>query len=162
MLKSPNLVLVSIKLALYGVRSQPKFMVWILNCSFKFSTSTLVFKLLNSTFLFDLVRCTFSTRQTNFYTLLLFISFDAWWTSTLHLTEMPILHSILTRPISPVTASNFKPNIVYFPPNFWIFVYASMIIGWDKRSLCGDGRRQPIDLLPRLFKLLSLSKYSVA
>ena len=64
-------------------------MVWILNCSFKFSTSTLVFKLLNSTFLFDLVRCTFSTRQTNFYTLLLFISFDA-WSSTLHLSEMPV------------------------------------------------------------------------
>ena len=54
------------------------------------------------------------------------------------------------------------PNIVYFPLNFWIFVYASVIIGWDKRSLCGDGRRRPIDLLPRLFKLLSLSKYSVA
>ena len=52
-----------------------------------------------------------ATLQTNFYTLLLFISFDA-WTSTLHLTEMPSLHSILTRRISPVTASNFKLNVV--------------------------------------------------
>ena len=63
----------------------------------------------------------YSTRQTNFYTLLLFISFDA-WTSILHLTEMPIFHSILIRRISPVTASNFKLNIVYFQLNLWIFV----------------------------------------
>ena len=119
-------------------------MVWVLNCSFKISTSTvnfkaefnilhssfrihslesvftLVFKLLNSTFLFDLVRCTFSTRQTNFYTLLLFISFDA-WTSTLHLTETPILHSILTRRMLPVTVRNFKLNVVYFQLNFLNF-----------------------------------------
>ena len=83
----------------------------------------------------DHARCTFSTRfvklhsqtmqcstrQTNFYTLLLFISFDA-WTSILHFTEMPIFHSILIRRISPVTASNFKLNIVYFQLNLWIFV----------------------------------------
>ena len=62
-----------------------------------------------------------STRPTNFYTLLLFISFDA-WTSILHLTEMPIFHSILIRRISPVTASNFKLNIVHFQLNLWIFV----------------------------------------
>ena len=92
----------------------------------------------------------FSTRQTNFYTLLLFISFDA-WTSTLHLTEMPILHSILTHHISPVTASNFKLNIVSFQLNFWIFVYTSVITGGDKRSLCGGGRWWSIDLLPWLF-----------
>ena len=49
----------------------------------------------------------FSTRQTNFYTLLLLISFDA-WTSTLHLTERPILYLILTHRILPVTASHFK------------------------------------------------------
>ena len=77
-----------------------------------------------------------ATRQTNFYTLLLFISFDA-WTSTLHLTEMPSLLSILTRRI--------------FQLNFWIFVYASVIISRDKRSLCGGGRWRPIDLLPRSF-----------
>ena len=58
-------------------------------------------------FLFDLFRCTFSTRQTNFYTLLLFISFDT-WTSTLHLTEIRTLHSKLTWRILPVTALYFK------------------------------------------------------
>ena len=93
----------------------------------------------------------FSTRQSKFYTLLLFISFDA-WTSTLHLTEVPILHSILTPRISPVTASNFKLNVVYFQLNFWIFVDASVIIGRDKRSLCRGGRWRPIDLLPHLFR----------
>ena len=121
---------------------------------------------MNSTFLFDLARCTFtrfvklysqtmqfSTRQTNFYTLLLFISFDT-WSSTLHMNEMSILHSILTRRISPVTPSTcFKLNIaVYFQLNFWIFVYASaasVIIGRDKRSLCGGGRKAT-DLPPPL------------
>ena len=93
----------------------------------------------------------FSTRQTTFCTLLLFVSFDT-WNSTLHLTEMWALHSILARCISPVTASNFKVNIVYFQLSFWIFVYTSVIIGRDKRSLCGGGRRRPIDLLPRLFR----------
>ena len=92
----------------------------------------------------------FSTWQTNFYTQLLFITFDT-WTSTLHLTEMLILHSIRTRRISPVTASNFKLSIVYFQLNFWIFVYTSMIIGWDKKSLCAGRRWRPIDLLPWLF-----------
>ena len=90
---------------------------------------------MNSTVLFNLASCTFSTcfvklhsqtmqcstRQSNFYILLLFISFDT-WTSALDLNEMPILHLILTRLISPVTASNFKLNIVYFQLNFWIFV----------------------------------------
>ena len=70
----------------YGVRSPPKFMVCILNCSFKFSTSkievyswtlyftlpleftslenvfTLVRLAFELNFLIDLTRCTFSTR----------------------------------------------------------------------------------------------------
>ena len=91
-----------------------------------------------------------STRQTDFYTLLLFVSFDA-WTNTLHLTEKPILHSILTRRVPPVTAPNFKLNVAYFQLNFWIFVYASVIIGRDERNLCAGWRWRPIDVLPWLF-----------
>ena len=66
------------------------FRVHVLHTSLE-NVFTLVFQLLNSTFLFNLASCTFSTcfvklhsqtmqcstRQTNFYTLLLFISFDA-------------------------------------------------------------------------------------
>ena len=92
-----------------------------------------------------------STRRTNFYSVLLFISFDT-WTSTLHFTEIRTLHSILTWRISPVTASYFKLNLVYFQLNFWIFVYALVIIGRDKISLCGGGRWRPIGLHPRLFR----------
>ena len=66
------------------------FRVHVLHMSLE-NVFTLVFQLLNSTFLINLASCTFSTcfvklhsqtmqcstRQTNFYTLLLFISFDA-------------------------------------------------------------------------------------
>ena len=47
-------------------------------------------------------------------------------------------------------------NLVYFEINFWIFVYALVIIGRDKRSLCEDGSWRPIDLRhlrPRSFCL---------
>ena len=110
---------------------------------------------MNSTFLFDLARCTFSThfvklhcqtmqfstQQTNFYTLLLFISFDA-WTSTLHLTEMPILHLILTRGISPVTASNFKLNTSYIFNSTFEFLFTlqwSLVETKDAFTGVGDG-----------------------
>ena len=66
-----------------GVRSSPKFIVWILTTSSKFLTSTIElkfytllldltsledvffltsFRFFNSTFVFDIPRCTFSTR----------------------------------------------------------------------------------------------------
>ena len=114
--------------------------------------------------IFDLARGTFSTRcikllcQTMFQLdeqifihCRLFISFDA-WTSTLHFTEIRTLYSILTRRISPVTASYFKLNLVYFQLNCGIFVYALVIIGRDKISLCGGWRWRPIGLHPRLFR----------
>ena len=47
--------------------------------------------------------------------------------------------------------ANLKLKIVYFQLNFWIFVYASVIIGRDKRSLCGSWRWRPINVLPWLF-----------
>ena len=123
---------------------------------FYFNTFTAEFNILHSSFRIHIIgkrfyTCTFSTWQTNCYTLLLFISFDT-WTSTLLWTEKPILHSILTRRISPVIAWNFKLNVVYFQLIFWIFVYSSVTIARDKRSLCGSGRWRPFDLLPRLFR----------
>ena len=42
-------------------------------------------------------------------------------------------------------------NQLYFQLNFLIFIYASVIIGRDKRSLCWGGRWRPINLLTRLF-----------
>ena len=129
---------------------------------------TLVVQLLNSTFLFDLARCTFSTRfvklhsqtmqfstrQTNFCTLLCFISFDA-RTSTLYLTEMRTLHSILTRRISPSPRQISNLTSYIFNLTSYIFnsffVASSVIVGRDKRTLCGSGRWRPIDLLPWLF-----------
>ena len=89
----------------------------------------------------------FSTRQTNFYTLLRFISFGA-RTSILYLTAKRTLHSILTRRISPVTAPNFNPNIVYFQLSFCCLV--SDHCSRQKKPLW-EWRWRPIDVLPWLF-----------
>ena len=86
----------------------------------------------------------FSTWQTDFYTLVLFISFDA-WTSTLHLTEKPILHSILTRRVSPprtcfghwnelwrpLTENTELQNAGFLRPPLQIYVPASPTTAWS-------------------------------
>ena len=71
-------------------------------------------------------------HQTNFPTLLLFISLNAWTNN---------------QGILPLTESYFKLDRVYFQHDLWIFVHASVIIdqdqgaslGQDNRSLCRVG-----------------------
>jgi len=74
------------------------------------------------------------------HTLLLFISTQT-WTSTLHLTDMPTLYSILARCILVVTASYCKLHMGNFQLDFWICVYASVIIGREWEGRGGDGVR---------------------
>ena len=65
---------------------------------------------------------------------------------------MPILHSILTPRISPVTASNFKLNIVYFKLTFeFLFTLNWSLVETEEAFVgVGDGD-WPIDLLPGSF-----------
>ena len=73
----------------------------------------------------------FSTRRTNFYTPLLFISFDS-WSNTLHLTEIRTLHSIYS-------LGAFQQSPRQTQPRLLNFVYASVIIGRNKEAFVGVG-----------------------
>ena len=64
--------------------------------------------------------------------------------------QVCIQYSLAAFRQSPRQISN-STSYNYFQLNFWTFVYPSVIIGRDKRSLCGGGRWRPIDLLRRLF-----------
>ena len=167
----------------YGVRSPPKFMVWIFNCWLKFSSSTLGFYSWIKKFILFL-------KNSHYWKTFLLLSFS-FWIQLFYLTSLAVhfqlaLSNYTVKPCNfqldeqifipfyfllvlipePVlyiwprymTASYFKLILVYFQLNFWIFVNASMIIGRDKRSLCWGGRWQPIDLHPQPFRPSCLVK----
>ena len=90
----------------------------------------------------------YTKHWSNRHTLLLFISIDT-RTSTLHLTDMRTLYSILASCILSLTASYCKLHIGKFQLDFWICVYASVIIGWEGEGRGGEG----LDLFPRLSQL---------
>ena len=160
----------------YGVRSPPKFMLWILNCSFKFSTLTVEFyswiNILHSSFKIHInfnvfLHLPFSFWTKLFYLTLFAVHFQPDKQIFAHcyflivLMPEPALYIWLRCQFcidthSPHFASHrvkVQTQRRIFSTKLLKFVYASVIIGRDKRSLCGGGRWRPIDLLPRLFRL---------
>ena len=110
---------------IYGVRSPQKFIVWILNSSFKFHFNFIAeFKILHSSFRFRIIGKRFDTR-------LLFFKLNSfiWPCSTYSLNS---LHQIK------LAESYFKLDLENFQHDFWIFGHASVIVA--QHNLSGDSR----------------------
>ena len=111
----------------YGVRSPPKFIVWILNSSFKFLNFYLNFiaeyNILHSSFRFRIT-------GKRFYTRLLFFKLNSFiWPCSPYIFNS--LHQIT------LAESYFKLDLENFQHDFWIFVHASVIV--DQDHLLGRG-----------------------